>query len=299
MPTPESVICILMVSAAASASTSASSLAGVLARTAGLAGAALATIAIGPGPGAVLVQARDNATMAGVASRATFLHADALTLPSVVSRATVVTMFLTPDGLDVLAAWLDGVLRHGTRVVSHTWSVPGWRSVRVLSSRTPTAGPGRSTCTASRRRTRTRRACTGGRSANARGRRIAGEVQDDPALLGWELPRAGEPRPSPQPAGGGWAPQAGDRARDRPGGRLEATWEVLDVVVERAAAIVDFILDPTRARRADRVRDVEHSRAANPWADLQAERAWRAGAPDPGRDRHRGSGRAAVVEPGR
>ena len=54
MPTPESVICILMVSAAASASTSASSLAGVLARTAGLASAALATIAIGPGPGAVL-----------------------------------------------------------------------------------------------------------------------------------------------------------------------------------------------------------------------------------------------------
>ena len=40
---------------------------------------------------------------------------------------------------------------------------------------------------------------------------------------------------------------------------------VLDVVVERADAIVDFILDPTRAWRSDRVRDVEHSRAANPW----------------------------------
>ena len=75
--------------------------------------------------------------------------------------------------------------------------------------------------------------------------------------------------------------------------------KVLDVVVERADAIVEFILDPTRARRADRVRDVEHSRAANPWADLQAERAWRASAPDPGRDRHRGLDRAATVEPGR
>ncbi len=74
---------------------------------------------------------------------------------------------------------------------------------------------------------------------------------------------------------------------------------VLDVVVERADAIVDFILDPTRAWRSDRVRDVEHSRAANPWADLQAERAWRASAPYPGRDRHRGPGRARVVEPGR
>ncbi|MCY4602066.1 MAG: hypothetical protein OXF27_19355 [Acidobacteria bacterium] len=74
---------------------------------------------------------------------------------------------------------------------------------------------------------------------------------------------------------------------------------VLDVVVERADAIVDFILDPTRARRSDRVRDVEHSQAANPRADLQAGRARRAGAPDPGKDRHRGPGRARVVEPGR
>ena len=74
---------------------------------------------------------------------------------------------------------------------------------------------------------------------------------------------------------------------------------VLDVVVERADAVVDFILDSTRARRSDRVRDVEHSRAANPWADLQAERAWRASAPDPGRDRHRGSDRAPAMEPGR
>ena len=74
---------------------------------------------------------------------------------------------------------------------------------------------------------------------------------------------------------------------------------VFDVVIERANAVVDFILDPTRARRSDRARDVEHSRAANPWADLQAERARRSSAPDPGRDRHRGPDRAAVVEPGR
>ena len=79
----------------------------------------------------LVVRARDNARMAGVASRATFLHADALTLPSVVSRATVVTMFLTPGGLDVLVPWLEGVLRRGTRVVSHTWPVPGWRPSRV------------------------------------------------------------------------------------------------------------------------------------------------------------------------
>ena len=73
----------------------------------------------------------------------------------------------------------------------------------------------------------------------------------------------------------------------------------LNVVVERADAIVDFILDPTRARRPDRVRDVEHSRAANPWADLQAKREWRAAVPEPGRDRHRVRTALRVVEPGR
>ena len=44
---------------------------------------------------------------------------------------------------------------------------------------------------------------------------------------------------------------------------------VLDVVVERADAIVDFILDPTRVRRSDRVRDVGHSRAADPWGTFR------------------------------
>lgn len=80
------------------------------------------------------------------------------------------------------------------------------------------------------------------------------------------------------------------------GDRDDAT--VLDVVVERADAIVEFILDPTRARRSDRVRDIEHSRAANPWADLQAERAWRASGQDPGRDHHLDLDRMPAVEPG-
>ena len=74
--------------------------------------------------------------------------------------------------------------------------------------------------------------------------------------------------------------------------------KVLDVVVERADAVVDFILDPTRARRPNRVRDVEHSRAANPWADLDAERECRAGAADPGRDRQPDPDRAPVVQQG-
>ena len=63
--------------------------------------------------------------------------------------------------------------------------------------------------------------------------------------------------------------------------------------------IVEFILDPTRARRSNRVRDVEHFRAANPSADLQAEREWNGSSPDPGGDRHRDRHRVPVVEPGR
>ena len=80
----------------------------------------------------LVARSRDNARMAGVGARATFVHADAMTLPSVVSRATAVTMFLTPDGLEVLAPWLESVLEPGTRVVSHTWPVPGWRPLRAV-----------------------------------------------------------------------------------------------------------------------------------------------------------------------
>ncbi len=83
--------------------------------------------------GDLVRQSRDNARMAGVASRAAFVHADALTLPSVVARATVVTVFLTPQGFEVLVPWLEaGVLSPGDRVVSHTWPVPGWRPEEVL-----------------------------------------------------------------------------------------------------------------------------------------------------------------------
>ena len=80
----------------------------------------------------LIARSRDNARMAGVASRATFVHADAMTLPSVVSRATVVTVFLTPEGFEVLVPWLESVLEPDTRVVSHTWPVPGWRPLRAV-----------------------------------------------------------------------------------------------------------------------------------------------------------------------
>ena len=62
----------------------------------------------------LVARSRDNARMAGVGSRARFVHADAMTLPSVVSRATVVTVFLTPEGFEVLVPWLAVSYTHLT-----------------------------------------------------------------------------------------------------------------------------------------------------------------------------------------
>ena len=81
------------------------------------------------------------------------------------------------------------------------------------------------------------------------------------------------------------------------GDRDDAT--VLEVVRERAEAVTDFILDPTRARRSDRVGDVEHSRSATPWRDLERVRAWRASEVEPEAPRERGTGRDRAVEPAR
>ncbi len=74
---------------------------------------------------------------------------------------------------------------------------------------------------------------------------------------------------------------------------------VLEVVRERAEAVTEFILDPTRARRSDRVGDFAHSRAATPWRDLECARAWRASVVEPEAPRERHAGRDHSVQPAR
>ena len=81
------------------------------------------------------------------------------------------------------------------------------------------------------------------------------------------------------------------------GDRDDAT--VLDIVRERAEAVTEFILDPTRARRSDRVGDVEHSRSATPWKDLECSRAWRASGVEPDAPEQRATGRDYAVQPSR
>ena len=81
------------------------------------------------------------------------------------------------------------------------------------------------------------------------------------------------------------------------GDRDDAT--VLDVVRDRAEAVTEFMLDPTRAWRSDRVGDVEHSRSATPWRDLGRARAWRASEPEPEVPGERGTDRDRAVQPSR
>ncbi|MCY4074267.1 MAG: hypothetical protein OXH04_02410, partial [Acidobacteria bacterium] len=81
------------------------------------------------------------------------------------------------------------------------------------------------------------------------------------------------------------------------GDRDDAT--VLEVVRERAEAVTEFILDPTRARRSDRVGDVEHSRSATPWKDLECARAWRASSVEPESLGQRATDRDRAVQPSR
>ena len=81
------------------------------------------------------------------------------------------------------------------------------------------------------------------------------------------------------------------------GDRDDAT--VFEVVRERAEAVTAFILDPTRARRRERVGDVEHSRSATPWRDLERARAWRASEVEAEMPGQRGTDRDRAVQPSR
>ena len=81
------------------------------------------------------------------------------------------------------------------------------------------------------------------------------------------------------------------------GDRDDAT--VLEVVRERAEAVTEFILDPTRPRRSDRVGDVEHSRSASPWKDLESARAWRTGGVELNAPERRGTRHDHAVQPSR
>lgn len=79
--------------------------------------------------------ARRNAEDAGVADRVTFLEGDLFKAD--VSKATVVTLYLSTSVLRELEPKLKAELRPGARIVSHQFWFPGWpaeRTARVDAS---------------------------------------------------------------------------------------------------------------------------------------------------------------------
>jgi precorrin-6B methylase 2 len=91
---------------------------------------------------ALVEKSRANALRAGVADRVSFEHGDVLRAD--ISRATVVTVYLLPSLIDKLQPRFVYELRPGTRIVSHAFSMAGWRpdaSVTVRLSR-PHPGQG-------------------------------------------------------------------------------------------------------------------------------------------------------------
>jgi hypothetical protein len=87
-------------------------------------------------------KSRDNARVAEVADRVTFIEGDVLV--SDISQASVVTVYLLPFLIDKLQQRFLGELKPGTRVVSHAFGMVGWKPDRAESIRLtkPHAGQG-------------------------------------------------------------------------------------------------------------------------------------------------------------
>jgi len=69
-------------------------------------------------------QANADAQREGIAERAKFVNADLFKAD--LSAATVVTMYLLPDTVNLLRGKLLAELRPGTRVISHDYPLSGW-----------------------------------------------------------------------------------------------------------------------------------------------------------------------------
>ena len=70
-------------------------------------------------------QSRANARAANVADRVSFVQGDVLA--SEISQATVVTVYLVPALIGQLQRRFIGELKPGTRIVSHLFSMAGWK----------------------------------------------------------------------------------------------------------------------------------------------------------------------------
>ena len=78
-----------------------------------------------------LVQlAREEVKKRGLEDKVEIIQGDVLEVP--VSEATVVTMFLLPDLMELLRPKLEKELRPGARIVSHEYVMAKWKPVKVV-----------------------------------------------------------------------------------------------------------------------------------------------------------------------
>jgi precorrin-6B methylase 2 len=85
-------------------------------------------------------KSRENARLARVAERVSFVHGDVLRAD--ISKASVVTVYLLPSLIDKLQPRFLDELRPGTRIVSHAFAMTGWRPERFETMRISRPHPG-------------------------------------------------------------------------------------------------------------------------------------------------------------
>jgi protein-L-isoaspartate O-methyltransferase len=82
---------------------------------------------------ALVEKSRDDARAAGVAERVAFVHGNVLFAD--ISQASVVTVYLLPGLINQLQPRFIDELRPGTRIVSHAFTMAGWKADRTETVR--------------------------------------------------------------------------------------------------------------------------------------------------------------------
>jgi len=90
--------------------------------------------------GRLVVSSRDNVRLAKVADRVSIVEGDVLVAD--ISKASVVTVYLLPSLLGQLQSRFVYELKPGTRIVSHSFGMAGWKPDRTETMRIKERHPG-------------------------------------------------------------------------------------------------------------------------------------------------------------
>jgi len=90
--------------------------------------------------GELVKRSRENALRAKVSDRVTFVEGDVLQAD--ISKATVVTLYLLPSLIGQLQPRFIYELKPGTRIVSHSFTMAGWKPDRIETVHVSSPHPG-------------------------------------------------------------------------------------------------------------------------------------------------------------